>query len=233
MYFDIDFDPLDEDYNAELCVYKFVDIFVKYCNIVHNLRCTKSDVVVLDSSNATKNSYHLIFKTVVFENNLSCKKFIQDVLNRLSLEEIEEISFFDSSGQSKYIVDLSVYQKNQNFRIMFSSKFGKNTQLKAVQSIAIASQKQIFFDSLVCDKNLVVNTKKYKENDYKRVSVSPKGMYVFDKDVFSSTPSKFPAIDHFVSKQIEHGQISKVQFYENAGTSKPMIIYRVKGRLRN
>lgn len=212
--------------NAESLVEEFVNIFVNYCNFVNKLNCNQSDVIVLDSSNATKNSYHLIFKTIVFANNLCCKQFIQNVLNSLSPEEIQKISFVDSCGKSKLIVDLSVYKRNQNFRMISSSKFGKNTPLKLVESCINVDSELIFFDSLISDRNLVVNTCSI-ENEVKCELVQHRGIRVFENEN-SLKISKFPDIDKVVLKQIGQGTISKIQFYENKGTSKPMIVYKIK-----
>ena len=199
-------------------------MFVNHCNLVNKLICTRSDVLVLDSSNAIKNSFHLIFKSVVFANNRCCKQFIQSVLNSLSPEQIEKISYVDSCRKSKLIIDLSVYGKNQNFRMISSSKFGKNTSLKLVSSCTNVDNQLTFFESLVSDRNLVVNTISIVNEPVKHQNVQV--LKIGDP---SSKTSKFYEIDKLVQNQIGSGTISKIQIFENQCTSKPMIVYNIKG----
>ena len=146
------------EYNAESLVEELITIFVNHSNSVNKLNCTRRDVLVLDSSNATKNSFHLIFKSIIFANNRCCLEFIRNVLKSLSPGQKKKISHVDVSGNSNLIVDLCVYGRNQNFRIISSSKFGKNTPLKLVSSNTNVNDKLTFFESLVSDRNLVVNT---------------------------------------------------------------------------
>ena len=65
-----------------------IEIFVDYCSTTFAIKCCSIDVIVLNSSNDVKVSYHIIFKTVVFENNIKCKKFIQHVIENLSPENL-------------------------------------------------------------------------------------------------------------------------------------------------
>ena len=87
---------INTEYDAENLVEEFINIFVTHINFVNKLNCTRSDVIVLNSSNTIKNSFHLIFKSVVFANNQCCKQFIQCVLKHLSPADIEKISYIDS-----------------------------------------------------------------------------------------------------------------------------------------
>ena len=90
---------------------------------------SQSDVITMISSNNVKISYHLIFK-LLFLRTIKCKSFVQSVIDNLSSELRETFTAFDKKMKSKSIVDLSVYNRNQNFRLLSSSKFGKNIALK-------------------------------------------------------------------------------------------------------
>ena len=174
---------------------------------MYSINCTPDDVVILDSCSDEKISYHLVFKSVVFANNKKCKSFIQYVIGNLTLEELEILTVFDKNGEKKLIIDMSVYNKNQNFReviirskvwevrkfifkflrsssmevvfhwghlqfktlsvsvpflmmtslrLMYSSKFGKQTPFKPVKKDVVnIDQRSLFFDSLICDKSLL------------------------------------------------------------------------------
>ena len=81
-----------------------------------NLQCKPENAVILDSSNEQKLSYHVIFREIVFSNNQMCKRFIQQVLNDLSPEDLSKLTVFDKYEKSVPAVDLSVYNRNQCFR---------------------------------------------------------------------------------------------------------------------
>lgn len=81
-----------------------------------DLHCTPENAVILDSSNEHKLSYHVIFREIVFSNNQMCKRFIQQVLNDLSPEDLSKLTVLDKYEKSVPAVDLSVYNRNQCFR---------------------------------------------------------------------------------------------------------------------
>ena len=116
---------------------------------------SQSDVITMISSNNVKISYHLIFK-LLFLRTIKCKSFVQSVIDNLSSELRETFTAFDKKMKSKSIVDLSVYNRNQNFRLLSSSKFGKNIALKLDEKHK--NDAPSFFDTLICDHKLVVNT---------------------------------------------------------------------------
>ena len=215
---------ITNEYNAESLVEELITIFVNHSNSVNNVNCTRSDVLVLDSSNAIKNYFHLIFKSVVFANNRCCLQFIQNVLKSLSPVQKKKIAYVDVHGNSNLIIDLSVYGRNQNFRIISSSKFGKNTPLKLVSSNENADNKLTFFESLVSDRTLVVNTMSIENEQVKNGNVP--ALKSIDP---SSRTSEFCELDKLVQKQIGPGSILKTRIYENVNTSKSMILYNVKG----
>ena len=121
---------------------------------------TAADIVRLEACSDDKVSYHLIFKKVIFINNKACKDFISFVLSNISPEELAQLTAFDSSGSSRLVIDLNVYHSNQNFRLLQSSKFGKNIPLKLIDENFFNQEvsKDVFLDTLVYGENLIVNT---------------------------------------------------------------------------
>ena len=51
---------------------------------------------------------------------------------------------FDANGNQSSIVDMSVYSKNQNFRIVESSKFGRNNPFRVSSCV----DKNIFLSTV-------------------------------------------------------------------------------------
>ena len=136
----------------------------------------------------------------------------------LSSELREIFTAFDKKMKSKSIVDLSVYNRNQNFRLLSSSKFGKNIALKLDEKHK--NDAPSFFDTLICDHKLVVNTSDH---------ISEKIDVLKDENE-SKTDSEWPDIDKLVRSQLgPNGQISKIIHFENKhNTSKLMLLYKIK-----
>ena len=242
LYFDIEFDVKNNhEKNSKSVINKIIDIFLDSSKKQFGIDCCSDDVIVLDSSNHVKVSFHLIFKTVIFDNNKTCKDFVDLVLENLSTEDFMLLSAFDSKSKSKLIIDLSVYNKNQNFRLILSSKFGKNCPLTLVDknlNDVNVFNKQIFLDTLICDQDLVVNTfdqtKTPVNNELFSVSsmptVKPHLPCCEKNNLINKVSSKYPSIDNIVRSQIGGGKIRKIKMYENKGTTnKPILIYEIAG----
>ena len=144
---------------GEELISQLIKIVSFQLNVEFNLSSSFSDVLILDSSTEKKFSSHLIFPEIVFKNNQYCGNFVKRVMDKISKEECLEFSCIDSLNV-KMIVDSSVYSVNQNFRILFSSKLGKKTTLKLskINKFMKDADYQLFLDSLVCDKDFIVNT---------------------------------------------------------------------------
>ena len=69
--------------------------------------------------------------------------FIQHVLRNASLIDLQDISYRDTSGSVKYIIDCKVYSRNQNFRLLGSSKFGKNVPLTIGKASILIDARQL------------------------------------------------------------------------------------------
>ena len=108
-------------------------------------------------------------------------------------------------------------------RLIYSSKFGKLTQLKPVMTAVNTDPKSLFLDSLICSKSLVSNTfdiETMEPSDQKKIMNGQKKVI--------SLISNFPQIDHFVQSLIGNGQISKLSLFEKTNTNQPMVVYNIK-----
>ena len=66
--------------DGSVVVNALTEIFISNCNLTFGMDISTTDVITMISSNDVKISYHLIFKTVIFENNMKCKSFVQSVI---------------------------------------------------------------------------------------------------------------------------------------------------------
>ena len=101
MYFDLDFWMQSLNSDANLVVKQFVAIVRRYCTIYLGLNPSEDSVIVLNSSKGFKKSFHLVFTSVVFENNTCCKQFVDKLLSRLSSIELDQMSYIDVNNCKK------------------------------------------------------------------------------------------------------------------------------------
>ena len=114
LYFDIEYLlKYNEGKNAKNCVNKIISLILPYSNTMYDIVNTFDDVIILDSSDEKKASYHLIFTKVVFANIMNCKSFVQSFLEQVSNSDISMLTAFDSNLMPKLIIDLAVYNKGK------------------------------------------------------------------------------------------------------------------------
>ena len=222
LYLDIEFSV---DQNGGKIGSEMVKNLIEIINVMvlktFDILSEVTDVFILDSCTCKKFSNHLIFQNVIFHDNKACSNFVKFVLENLLEKDIVNLTVVDSHGQQKLFVDTSVYSKNQNFRILNSSKFGKQTQLKLVQQqLNDNSCDTNFFMSLVSDKNFTVNSvfieEKLCSNVHANISKP-----VLKNEKYSICSSNLNNIEQNVQSLIgKEGKIRKVSVFNNENTSK-------------
>ena len=234
LYFDLEYYlEFNEDKNGSIVLNKLIDDVIVELKVKYDVSCSSADVLVLDSCSKKKFSYHLIFPSVVFENNIQCKEFVKSFVESNSDERKQNI-VNGPNDSKKSIIDLSVYSKNQNLRIIFSSKYGKDTRLllseenKFPVNSTNSGQYQLFLDSLVSDKSLLVNV---SSTDILKpcedTSVRIDTFDVNDTSVPSNLKVLVSEISMGLIPMIANGKIRKVKFFENRGTSASVLIFEL------
>ena len=211
----------NESKNETAVIKTIIEIFISYCNHTFGIEVSSNDVITMTSSDVLKISYHIIFSKVIFESNFKCKLFVQSVLDSLSPNILDTFSALDMQMKKKMIIDMSVYSKNQNFRLFLSSKFGKNTPLMIDYKHTKAYCS--FFDTLISSKDLLVNAVDhnsilYDEKETKHASKP------------NDIETQWPSLDKLVKCQLsDKGTISNTKIYFNQkNTNDPMILYNIK-----
>ena len=191
------------------------------------------NTLVLDSSTNKKVSFHIIFKNLIFENNKMCKIFAQYVIKNSVGEDNTNLHAFDkNSERTVSIVDMLVYNTNQNFRIVGSSKYGKSAELKILEQNNMIEHKclteELFQDSLVSNKDFVVNTRSI-ENLLLSANPSQVSITTKTKIQFLTTTSAYPHLDACVKAHIGSGSIRRIKIFNNNNTTrKPMLLYDIE-----
>jgi DNA-directed primase/polymerase protein len=152
-YFDLEFrrlgaatQELDGDGMTDCVVDAVSTVLANWDRTARGTRTDVGEVVRLNSSTAAKYSVHLIFPSIVFENNFIAGLFASEVSKCLPSHVVHGF------------VDLSVYTQNRCFRLIGSSKFGKEVRLTpstvpSAPSSRISFGERLFFQSLVCIVN--------------------------------------------------------------------------------
>jgi len=233
LYFDLEFLRAgNEEKNGPIMVQRLIEIINEVVKGKFNIDSSHADVLILDSSTPNKFSNHLIFQNVIFSDFKACKDFVKCVTESFLEIDFELFTVIDSHRKFKLMIDSLVYNRNQNFRLLHSYKLGRKYPFKLDKNNTFMcsnplDDRLLFLKSLVCD-NLTVNTESTGTNVpvSNNIPVSNSidcSILKNDKSVVCS--SKFPEIEKFVKSLIgKSGQIRKVSMYENASTSKPMII---------
>lgn len=94
------------------------------------------NIAVLNASTPIKCSYHVIFQ-YFFKDMSTVKKIVEILVDSFDNEKI------------KQILDFSVYGRNRSFRLMYSSKKGKNNFLRINGDEKLEYNDIVMFDSLI------------------------------------------------------------------------------------
>jgi DNA-directed primase/polymerase protein len=151
LYADIEFSKLENPQidgdRLTLELIEFINLHLKKMSSVNI-----TDVLVLDSSTASKFSVHLIWnlKNHVFQNNSVCGEFMKQIINKKDYNRF----MLHKDGKKISYIDESVYRIFSSFRLIYNSKRDKFSYLnvsqidKAVNGKSL-SKKQIFLLSLI------------------------------------------------------------------------------------
>lgn len=138
LYFDIEYlkDKLNQNFGSDS---EFINKLTR--QIVINInkcfetsdkrKISEQDVIILDSCNPGKFSYHLICPTIVLSLE-NINKLVRQVADKLLESGLHCLSLQDNKIVKKSLIDLNVYHENQNMRLIGSSKLGKDTILRKI-----------------------------------------------------------------------------------------------------
>lgn len=127
-------------------------------NNVEDNEINVEDAIVLDSTTDKKFSRHVVFKNLAFHDNVQMGEFVSRVVDDLCNKDRSNVMVFKDSENENSVaqipfVDLGVYTRNRCFRLLGSSKFGKNARLIFPERVGprVSVSEREFLDSLVCN----------------------------------------------------------------------------------
>ena len=209
LYFDLEF-PKAENGNkdGEIMTKNLIRRVNEYLKEEYNIDSTDQDVMVLDSSNSTKYSCHLIFQKVCFNENKKIKTFFLDFEAKLSESDKSEFQIINKGKETSF-VDKTVYSRNRNFRLIGSTKYGKTTPLTPASfdvSTVGSSEYKIFENSLITnierDCRVLDDVRGPTENNE---IIRAMNNRTTEGNTFSNLPSPYADLDDFVKSKLHPG----------------------------
>ncbi|KAI9193376.1 uncharacterized protein BJ171DRAFT_268853 [Polychytrium aggregatum] len=222
LYFDLEFMTQDNpNLDHERVMATFIQLLLDELLNKFGIRCRPEHIVDLSSTTTSKFSRHIIVNLpgAVFQDNGHVGRFVSYLISRIheysqgngetSVKFAELIVKHPSSGRAVFI-DESVYSKNRNFRIIYSSKIGKSSPLLRADKPALDQRIEnetfkFFKESLVCaveyDDDLRLLS--FGESPVLRFPGPLSGRSNDAAQTTSSQPSPFPQIDEYVLRSIQ------------------------------
>ncbi|XP_078446317.1 DNA primase [Wolffia australiana] len=164
LYFDLEFSKLDNpERNADEMVDTLVTVIFSLLFDKYSIEGKREWIMELDSSTTEKFSRHLIVRIpqTAFKDNSHVGAFVSEVCSLIKsasekapqLENLfikRNISSLESGSQ--IFIDTGVYSRNRCFRLVSSSKAGKNSILVPTRRFKTENmaEKEIFMESLIC-----------------------------------------------------------------------------------
>ena len=160
LFYDLEFSiQLNGAKNHQEMTKKFMQLIIQYLESVHGATEPGRNVVVLNSSDAVKYSFHLVFPSIIFEDIRQIKTFNLQMMSSFTEEEKKLFQVQKKDGSNGSFVDNSVYSSHRNMRLFKSSKYNQSRYLKIQQYghkeflnnnyIHPNEEKRIFLDSLI------------------------------------------------------------------------------------
>ena len=218
---------------------------VKYCLSKHfGVNCSDEEIINLESSTDKKFSKHLIFdiKSMCFKDNyyvgnfvrmisFEIEKFIATGDSDMDVDKSEVVLMYvkDKDGNSKLFVDMGVYSRNRNFRILHATKYGKDTPLVlADDNISNYNDAtELFLHSLVSyfgDKPKEVIFGSERNVDGETTTVAMKGDNVHQDGSKSNSASPYEELDSYIKSVVKNGYIKHWKYFEKTQT----IVYYIE-----
>ena len=120
----------DHKYNNENYAIKdFLELFEEvYNEVVQKQKYNPKKVFLLNASNKSKGSIHMIYYDKHYFNNTTEQKIFWDYFASLEKERTT-LKTYSAEDKVSSIVDYKIYTKNRNFRTIYSSKYGSDRVL--------------------------------------------------------------------------------------------------------
>lgn len=230
LYFDLEFmKDVNEGLDGEFMVGRVVGM------VEEMIERDVGRFVELDSTTGKKFSRHLIFEDVGFSDYGMCGGFVEELVERLRVEEPECVMVRKKGGVEEEFttfVDLAVYSRNRCFRLVGSSKFGKDTRLlpKGLddgKSKRVGVSDQVFFRSLVC--NVAETTRLFDRSPKQTLSPSRPKLSSSQSTlgVTEANPSRYPGIDEYIRSTItpDGGRIYRSTYFP----AVQILVYTIAG----
>ena len=219
LYFDLEFSKkLNIHKNGYFMVKTLINLVNDKLSSDYQVINTANNVLILESFTKNKFSCHLVFPTIIFENNIQVGGFVDNFISTLSIEDRRIFTVQSSVVDADALfIDQSVYKRNQQFRLFMSTKMGKNNPL-IVSDISSSPHKVFNKETFYC--SLITNVDASVEA-IKTNFVTSSSSHVNNTDtreLMSSELSPFSEIDQILSDIVFPGRITGWTYHSPSQT---------------
>ena len=213
LFFDLEFETsMNPEKDGLKMVSKIIDLINEKLFKELKHKSSASDVIVLQSFYKTKFSAHLVFPHTIFSSILEVGGFVKNFTSLLSQEDKQFLTI-NHDGREQLLIDMCVYKKNQQFRIMGSRKMGRMNPLN-VSTLSTSKFKEFNMDSVMASLLTNVDASfEVLESDY-----SSTANFVSQKENHSNGDTTYNEVDDCIKKIIAPGRISSWTYHQPSET---------------
>ena len=220
LFFDVEFwrGPNQEKDGEAMCLQLLAHLDHMIQSKFNQERAAR-EAIILDSSDDTKFSRHIIFRTVVLKDMKHCGQFVTEVVSSLteSDRKLFEVKTFDGRAYRSFI-DTSVYTSNRHLRVFLSSKYGQDRPLRCnnpeMFTASSSTCDDIDVNRKILFESLVVNSTKGPGEllscDDREVQKKSDHVKSYTGQGSSVQSSPYKNIDKYVEKLADPGRVRKI-----------------------
>lgn len=213
LFFDLEEKQNKISINWEEEAQKKLQIFIQFLKLqvkeILKIDITNNDIIILDSSDQLKTSYHLIINKIIFENIETQKIFIKYIENT-----IYSNNFYNNLIGS--FIDSGIYTKNRVFRFINQSKLKqtrilKNNNVEILKTFVTAHEEQENYIKMNDIEHLekikfetVKTTKTKQTNNIKKHNIN----------IYSSHFASIPKVNLKTLKNMTDEEIKEMKPYK-------------------
>lgn len=232
LYFDLEFMYMHNPENDGVQMTNaFIKIVCYFLLKEFGVCCSRKNIIDLTSYSFAKFSRHLIFNIpgVAFANNIHVGNFVIMICNQIrtwaregmkempgfTFSDVEILFVTDTKGNKVLFCDEGVYTKNRNFRILRSTKLGKNTPLVVAQEnqyvpltkMGGSAEEMLFLDSLVTTVRESPKILTFGDDEIRRPKIRQKEREGTGPGMEGFSHSPYPEIDKYIQSILGHGYV--------------------------
>lgn len=232
LYFDVEYDRVANSERTAAQDASVVTLLLKHANGVlaaQGMTCDAASLWVLDSSDSSKLSQHIIVGVLEqgYVGHVSVVGKLAAQISHLAATDSPATFLIRKPGHANMVslVDLSVYNTNQQFRVAFSSKFGQNRPLlpfNKQQAVGLSQCTWPMFEStlVVCGRT----------RHAAQAPAKPTHSALQLAQLKPALPACYLSLEAHINRQLLSGQLKKAKVHREHPLQVPCLYWSTTSR---